>query len=79
MTEKDFEISSDEVVISECQKRVCTNVTIIDDTEVEHEETFSVTLERTAALEGNVKIVKERSVAMITIIDKGNTCYIELC
>ena len=52
------------------------NVTIIDDARVEYEEMFNVTLERTSGLEGNVRIIRERSVAMITIIDNDSTCCI---
>ena len=75
VTAKDFEILSDEVFIPECQRSMCMNVTIIDDTKVEGEEMFNVTLERSPALQGNVKVVRERSVATITIIDKDSTCY----
>ena len=73
---KDFELLSEEVFIPECGKRVCVNVTIIDDAKVEYEEMFHVTLERTAALEGNIKVFPERTVATITIIDKDSTYYI---
>ena len=51
------------------------DVMIIDDVMVENEEMFNVTLERSPALQGNVKVVKERSVEIITIIDRDSTCY----
>ena len=52
------------------------NVTIIVDAKVEYEVMFNVTLERTAALEENIKVFPERTVATITIIDKDSTYYI---
>ena len=73
---QDFALLSEEVYIPECGKRVCVNVTIFDDAKVEYEEMFNVTLERIAALEGNIKVRTERTVAMITIIDKDGTYYI---
>ena len=51
------------------------NVTIIDDVMIENEEMFNVTLERSPALQGNVKVVKERSAEMITIIDRDGMYY----
>ena len=65
----DFEFLSDEVVIPKCEKRVCHNVIIVNDAQLELEEMFSITLERSPALEANVGITKERSLAEITIID----------
>ena len=73
---RDFQLLSEEVDIRACEKRACVNVTIIDDAKVEYEEMFNVTLERTAALEGNIKVIEERTVATITIIDKDSTYYI---
>ena len=51
------------------------NVNIVDDVMVENEEMFNITLERSPALQGNVKVVKERSAEIITIIDTDSTCY----
>ena len=69
VTDRDFEVLSHEVFILKCEKRVCQNVTILDDTQLELDELFDITLERSAGLEGNIKIFRERSLADITIID----------
>ena len=69
MTGRDYEILADEVVILQCDNRACHDVTIVDDTQLELEELFSITLERSAALQGNIRIIQERSLTEITIID----------
>ena len=69
VTHRDFELLSREVFIPKCEKRVCQNVTILDDTQLELEELFDITLERSPILQGNIKIIRERSLAGITIID----------
>ena len=69
MALRDYGLLSIVVYIPKCEKRVCENVTIVDDAQLELEEQFNITLERAALLEGNIKIVRERNVAVITIID----------
>ena len=63
------------MTIPECAKRACANVVLVDDTQLEEDELFRVTLERTAALEGNVNPESSRSLADVTIIDTDSTCY----
>ena len=63
----DFVRLSEEVNILRCGAKVCHNVTIIDDTQIEPDEVFRITLERTADLEGNVRINRDRSNAEIHI------------
>ena len=75
---RDYEIPSDVVFIPKCEKRVCQNVTILDDTQLELVEMFEITLERSPALQGNIRIMRERSLARITIIDTDSN-VLKLC
>ena len=52
-------------MILECEKRACAHVTLVDDIQLEEDEVFRVTLERTAALEGNVNPEQSRSLAVV--------------
>ena len=72
----DFVRLSEEVVIPRCGKRVCHNVTIIDDTKFEPDEVFRITLERSAGLEGNVRIQQDRSYAEIYIHNTDSKCNV---
>ena len=58
-----------ELFIPKCEKRACTIIILVDDTQLELNEMFKVTLERTAALEGNVNPEPGRTTAEVTIID----------
>ena len=69
VTSRDYGIVSDDVSIPKCENRACYNITIVDDAQLELEELFSITLERSAGLQGNIRTVRERSLAEITIID----------
>ena len=81
MPDDDFKALSTEVMIRKCAKRACTNVMLVDDVQLEEDEVFMVTLERTATLEGNVNPEPGRSLAVVTIIDGDSTCYncVDLC
>ena len=76
MPDDDFKTLSAEVMIQKCAKRACANVMLVDDVQLEEDEVFRVTLERTAALEGNVNPEPGRSLAVVTIVDRDSTCYI---
>ena len=65
----DFVTISAEVLIQKCARTVCHSLEIVDDAQVENEEMFEVTVERTPALEENIRITPDRSFAEITIID----------
>ena len=54
---------------------------LVDDMQLEEDEVFRVTLERTAALENNVSPEPGRSLAVVTIVDGDSTCYncVDLC
>ena len=76
MDDDDFKTLSVEVTIQKCAKRACANVMLVDDIHLEEDEVFRVTLERTAALEGNVSPKPGRTLAVVTIVDGDSTCYI---
>ena len=65
----DFVTISAEVLIQKCARTVCHNLEIVDDAQLENEEMFGVTVERTPALEENIRITQDRSFAEITVID----------
>ena len=81
MSDDDFKALSAEIMIQKCAKRACANVMLVDDMQLEEDEVFRVTLERTAALEGNVSPEPGRSLAVVTILDGYSTCYncVNLC
>ena len=81
MPDDDYKTLSAEVTIRKCAKRACVNVMLVDDIQLEEDEVFMVTLERTAALEDNVSPEPGRSLAVVTILDGDSTCYncVDLC
>ena len=72
---RDYEFLSTEVTIPKCETRACHTVAIVDDTQLEMEEKFNISLERSALLEENIRIIRETSVAVITIIDTDGNVY----
>ena len=80
VSDDDYITLSAEVVIPNCTKRVCANVMLVDDMQLEEDEVFRVTLERTAALERNVSPEPGRHLAVVTIVD-GDSTYncVDLC
>ena len=81
MPDDDYKTLSAEVTIPTYAKRACVNVMLVDDIQLEEDEVFRVTLERTATLEGNVNPEPGRSLAVVTIVDGDSTCYdcVDLC
>ena len=69
MPDEDYVVTDAELFIPKCEKRACTIIPLVDDTQLELNEMFTVTLERTAALEGNVNPEPGRTIAEVTIID----------
>ena len=62
-------------MILKCEERACANIMLLDDIQLEPDELFRVTLERTAALEGNVNPEPGRTLAVVTIMDGDSMCY----
>ena len=81
MSDDDYITLSAEVMIPKCAKRACANFMLVDDIQLEEDEVFRVTLERTAALESNVSPEPGRTLAVVTIVDGDSTCYncVDLC
>ena len=72
----DFVAFDDEVNIPSCGKRACINVTIIDDTQIEPDEVFRISLERTPILEGNIILQQDRTIAEICIHNMDGRCIV---
>ena len=66
----DYTATSEVLTFAACETQRCVNVTIIDDLTLETEETFDVTLNRTADLDNRITL--DPAAEEIQIID--NDC-----
>ena len=71
----DFEGLTERLIVPECARRVCVNITLIDDAVVEDIEEFSVTLQKGLNYALNDQIIYFNREASCVIIDSDSKIF----